>query len=407
MLHPMKILTVAGWMYPDAEGGSYRVVYEAARGLARRGHEVHVATQRLDAEHPERETLDGIHVHRYATGAPRGLRFYRSTLREVRTLVNALQAEVRFDAVMSHHPVSAYAALRAKSIKTVPWLSVLHSLYFLEYLDRHSYAPRTGKLRPPRPFRRLIAALLKRMDTAVLDRSDRVAVLSDFTRSLVERHCPRFLAVLRKTPGGADLDTFRPEPTRADARQTLGIETDGALFFTCRRLEHRMGVLELVDAAIQLEREGRKLLLVVAGRGALEPEVRGRAAGSDAVRLVGYVPEEQLRLYYRAADAFVLSTRALEGFGLVTAEALACGTPVIGTPVGATPELLAPLDERLLTAGASAAELAQGMARFLDEVNPEPGLSERCRAYAEAHLSWEHMVTALERNLNEIVQENL
>ncbi len=32
----MKILTVAGWMYPDAEGGSFRVVYEAARGLVHR-----------------------------------------------------------------------------------------------------------------------------------------------------------------------------------------------------------------------------------------------------------------------------------------------------------------------------------------------------------------------------------
>jgi glycosyltransferase involved in cell wall biosynthesis len=398
----VRILTIAGWMHPDAEGGSFRVVYEAARGLAARGHVVHVATQRVDTRHPESEELDGLHVHRYSTSGASGVRFYRSTLRVVPPLLDRLHTIFGFDVLMTHHPVSAYAALRTRGVQSLPWLSVLHSLYFLEYMDRHSYNPRTGRAARFGPLRRMIAALLKRMDAAVLARTDRIAVLSDFTRGLVARHCPTAQDKVRVAPGGADLTVFRPEPSREAARRALRLETGRPLVFTCRRLEHRMGILELVAAVKSLRQRGRDLLLVVAGRGALEQEVREAVGGCEAIRLVGYIPEDQLPLYYRAADAFVLPTRALEGFGLVTAEALACGTPVIGTPVGATPEILSPLDKRLLTAGSAADDLAAGIARFLDELLPEEGLSERCRSYAEKHLSWEHMVTALERILNEL-----
>ena len=68
--------------------------------------------------------------------------------------------------------------------------------------------------------------------------------------------------------------------------------------------------------------------------------------------------ESELRDWYRAADLVVLPTVAYEGFGMVTAEALATGTPVVGTPVGATPELLEPLDPRLVAAGSDPDALA-------------------------------------------------
>jgi glycosyltransferase involved in cell wall biosynthesis len=61
----------------------------------------------------------------------------------------------------------------------------------------------------------------------------------------------------------------------------------------------------------------------------------------------------------------VLPTRELEGFGLTTAEALACGAAVIGTPAGATPELLGPIDPVLLTGDVSAQSIALAVNRLL------------------------------------------
>ena len=62
------------------------------------------------------------------------------------------------------------------------------------------------------------------------------------------------------------------------------------------------------------------------------------------IKLMGFIPEQDLVPYYESADLVVLPTQALEGFGLVMIEALAFGTPVLGTPVGAIPKILSPKD---------------------------------------------------------------
>ena len=263
-------------------------------------------------------------------------------------------------------------------------------------MDRHTYDPRTGLERPLPWLRRLVARALKAIDRRNLRRSDRIVVLSEFSRNLVREHCPDCLDKVVTLPGGADLERFRPEPSRADARHKLGLDGVGlpdgpTLFFTCRRLEHRMGLVELIDATRRLRDEGRDVALRIAGRGALADALQRRiddAHLTDAVRLVGYVSEDDLRLHYRASDCFVIPTRALEGFGLVTAEAMACGTPVIGTPVGATPEIIRPFDDRLVAGDASADGIARAMGRFLDDVASDATLGRRCRQYAEEHLSW-------------------
>ncbi|HUT32707.1 MAG TPA: glycosyltransferase family 4 protein [Planctomycetota bacterium] len=398
----MKILIVAGWMYPDAEGGSFRVVYEAGRRLAARGHEVHVLTQQLDPLCPAEQVIEGMRVHRYRTTASSGLRFALSTYRAVRRAAKQLQGEFGFDVVHTHHPVSAFAALRARALRRVPVVATLHSLAFLERLDRRTQG-RAG-LRFAGPA----ALFLLWMDGFILNRSRRIVVLSDFTRGLLAKFFPQTLARVVKLPGGADLEHFRPEPSRGEARSRLRLPSGGAIFFTCRRLEHRMGLSELVEATGRLKQQGRNVLTLIAGRGSLDEALRQQVREQrleDSVRLLGYVAEGGLPLYYRAADCFVLPTRALEGFGLVTAEALACGTPVLGTPVGATPEILQPFDPRLLTRDATAEGLAEGMARFLDEVAAEPGLEQRCRAYAEQHLSWDAFVDGLERISREVAHQ--
>ena len=403
----MKILTVAGWMYPDAEGGSFRVVYEAARRLGQeRGHEVHVVTQRLEGRHPACERLDGMTIHRYPTTARGGVRFYASTLREVRRLVERLQSEVGFDVVHAHHPVATFAAYRAPGIRALPRIAILHSVYFLEYVDRNTYDPQTGTARRLGVFRRPVARVLRWLDGTILRRSQRVVVLSEFSRGLVRQYYPGCADKAVKLWGGADLERFRPPASKAEARARLGLPAGPAVFFTCRRLEHRMGLVELVEAARRLRAEGRDVLVLIAGRGALEPvltrQIETGGLGAS-VRLLGYVAEDGLPLHYGAADCFVLPTRALEGFGLVTAEAFACGTPVLGTPVGATPEVIEPFDPRLVTKDATAEGIRQGMARFLDEIAREPDLSQRCRRYAEQRLSWDGLVDGLEDLSRELV----
>jgi glycosyltransferase involved in cell wall biosynthesis len=121
----------------------------------------------------------------------------------------------------------------------------------------------------------------------------------------------------------------------------------------------------------------------------------------DAVRFVGRISDSELRDWYRAADVFVLPTVAYEGFGMVTAEALACGTPVVGTRVGATSEILGPLNPDLLAAETTSGSLACAIDRALAWASPATRTS--CRRYAQEHLSWDRALERWDRALTQLV----
>ena len=74
----------------------------------------------------------------------------------------------------------------------------------------------------------------------------------------------------------------------------------------------------------------------------------GEMAVEECTHFIGHVADEVLPDMYAAADAFVLPTTELECFGLIALEALACGRPVLATPVGAIPEILEPIEPRWL-----------------------------------------------------------
>src|SRR6185436_4243444 len=148
---------------------------------------------------------------------------------------------------------------------------------------------------------------------------------------------------------------------------------------TLRNLEPRMGLIELLRAMPAVRAAQPDVRLVVAGTGPLAPALQAETAAlglASTVRFTGFVPEGDLPAFYGAADLFVLPTQALEGFGLVTLESLACGTPVAGTPIGATPELLEPLDRALVFDGASSESIARGLIRVLARGDAE-ALRER------------------------------
>jgi glycosyltransferase involved in cell wall biosynthesis len=111
--------------------------------------------------------------------------------------------------------------------------------------------------------------------------------------------------------------------------------------------------------------------------------------------------------YYQAADIFVLPTVELEGFGLVTLEALASGTPVLGTPVGGTQEILSRFDDRFLFQDTRHESISRLISETCQEYRNQPVKwqldSRQCRLFAEKYYSWETNVAATERLLLESI----
>jgi glycosyltransferase involved in cell wall biosynthesis len=273
----------------------------------------------------------------------------------------------------------------------------------------HASVPRELRfMRPRLPWgRERFVAYLNQPITVMVDRAAvrrcaQILILSDYTRSLLAADYPDQSGKIRGVSGGVDTKSFCPADGMLAARARLGVDPSRRLLVTVRRAEPRMGIEQLLRAVRMLAAE--EINLAIVGGGLLTNELRGLTSelGIDGrVRFVGRVAEGALHDWYRAGDLFVLPTVAYEGFGMVTAEALASGTPVVGTPTGATPELLEPLDPRLVARGSDPDSLAVAIRDALNFIDDD--FRARCRTYALARFDWDQVTGAWEEALEQVV----
>jgi glycosyltransferase involved in cell wall biosynthesis len=134
------------------------------------------------------------------------------------------------------------------------------------------------------------------------------------------------------------LDRVDDLPDRRTARRELGVS--GPLFVTVARLTPWKGVAGVIRALKRVRQQTPDARLIVVGDGpertALE---RAAAALGEAVTFAGAQPPERVRLYLRAADAFVLFSN-YEGLPHIVLEAMQCGTPVIVSDAGGSTEVV-------------------------------------------------------------------
>ncbi|MEA3122184.1 MAG: hypothetical protein QOH33_1745 [Paraburkholderia sp.] len=225
------------------------------------------------------------------------------------------------------------------------------------------------------------------LEMAVYARSSRFVVLSHaFGRILTERYGIKPDRI-RVVPGCVNVEQFNVPLTQTEARTKLQMPQDRPIVLAVRRLVGRMGLEDLIDAMKLLKARGSDALLAIAGKGHLEAELRARIDTADLrshARLLGFVPDEFLATWYRAATVSVVPTVELEGFGLITAESLAAGTPVLVTPVGGLPEAVGGLSPDLVLPDTGAAAIADGIDAALRGTLRLPDANV-CRAYACAN----------------------
>lgn len=191
--------------------------------------------------------------------------------------------------------------------------------------------------------------------------------------------------LIRIVPGGVDVEKFSAAGTRADARAALNLPLDRPTIVTARRLVKAKGIDALIDAIDIVRATIPEILLVVVGTGPLAETLRAtvnQRGLHDNVHFMGFVSDDSLQLAYRAADLFVVPSVAMEGFGLVVIEAMACGTPAMVTPIEGLPETVRDLDPKLIFRGTSPRDLADGVLAAFDGTIALPGAAV-CRTYAE------------------------
>lgn len=326
-------------------GGMNVYVAGLARALAARDVEVDIFT-RTTSERPATVTAaPGVRVHHVVAGPPDAAKA------DLPGLLCAFTAGMLrhpglpaggYDVVHSHYWLSGQVGWLAAERWDVP---LVHTMHTMAKVKNAALGP--GE--QPEPAGRVIGE-----EQVVAAADALVASTAEEAADLVDLYDADPAAVHVVAPG-VDLATFCPAPgeagplaevgprsaARRAARRAVGLAADEPVVVFAGRVQPLKAPDVLVEMLAELRRQGRTVpRLVVVGGPSGDPgavtalAAHAAAAGvADRVRLVPALPQPELAAWFRAADVVAMPSRS-ESFGLVAAEAQACGTPVVATGVG-------------------------------------------------------------------------
>lgn len=347
---PMRVLFFTDAFWPRI-GGIEVVTARLVPGLAARGHEMLVVTDRPDPRLPEEDELEGVPIRR--------LPFTRAIARRDVDLVGDVRQQLS-ELARAFAPDVVHAVLSGPSLWFLPRLAS-HPMIVDCHGSWPDIPPREGGL-----ITRLVAG------------ATRITACSRAAMDDVHRLAPGTVAPVRIIPLG--LDPRDPgEP---------GDPAPGPPVLLCSgRAVPEKGMDVAVAAMVDVLGAVPDARLIVAGDGPVRPAL-GRQAGAlgiaDRVELVGWVPPD--RTHELAARAsIVLVPSRIEGFGIVALEAALMARPVVASAVGGLTEavedgvtgVLVPPEEPAALAAAVTDLLREpGRARALGRAARRRALSE-------------------------------
>jgi D-inositol-3-phosphate glycosyltransferase len=363
-------------------GGMNVYVRELSRELGRMGVEVDVYTRSQDAGIPRVVALgERAHVVHLPAGpeAPLPSAELAGHLDEFVEGVEEWRI-VRgdYDLIYAHYWLSGLAGLALRERWGVPSLQMFHTLGRL----KNSVARSPGEIEP---LRRIEAEM--RLARGV----DRVVAANAVEREQLVRQYGAEPGRIATIPCGVDTDLFRPGDA-AEARRRLGLD-GGPVVLYVGRLEPIKGLDTLVDAVAALRAGGFPVTVQVVGgdadespsghEGHLRRRI-GELGLTACVRFRGPQPQKTLRDYYVAADATVLPSY-YESFGMVALEAMACGSPVVGSRVGGLTTTVRDGVTGYLVPEGDAVALAQRLADLVGDPDARERLGREGVRWAAQH----------------------
>lgn len=380
----MNVLMVTNVIAPDKLGGLERYVRELSAGLVKAGHHVTVISKRTVEAQPSHEIApDGVEIIRISPPNKRNPLFALAYPLLISLAVRKAIKEARARGPLvlhGHFPVP----MIGPSFGRVPYIYTCHAPVYKEILDE-----RQGSYSLPGPVQKLAVWGLKVVERHVLKRAKTVVTLSSFIRNEVAILDRATGDRVRLLPGGLDTARFAPSET-ARSRDSVG-----PILFAARRLVKRTGAEELVAAMPEILKALPDARLMLAGDGTRRAHVAKAIVDNELaehVEMLGRIPEDDLIAWYQECDIAVTPTQALEGFGLSTVEALACGTPALVTPVGANAEVVGTLSPLLVAGGKSPSDIAKAVIELWNDRDAYERIQESARAHVEPEMSWSNVV---------------
>lgn len=364
-------------------GGMNVYVRSVWRHLAEAGFSADIFTRAKDDAPPGVfELYPGVRVVHLAAGARQALpKPELATV--VPPFVSAMQRWIRqekrrYDAIHAHYWLSGWVAQRAARALVAPVVASFHTLVRVKIEARSSTEPDA----PQRA----------RWETRLARGADRIVASTSIDAGQLVRLYGADPGRIRVLAPGVDTTVFHPG---ADTRHAAGLARarQRLILFAGRPADYKAPDVALAAFAAAVDREPRLMRNVVLGMiggtendPAIAPLSRmaDRLGVGDRVRFVPAQPQPVLAGLYARAEALVMPSRS-ETFGLVAAEAMACGTPVIAANVGGLAAVVRDGVTGFLVEGHEPGDYAERLARLLSEPDRAARMS---RAAAASVPSW-------------------
>jgi len=371
-------------------GGMNVYLDQIARTMVRRGVAVTVFTRRTDPDLPiVTEVVPGYRVV-HITAGPLERQPVSELVAYVPEFSDNVIAWIRardetYDLVHSHYWLSGRTGVRVKRALGIALANSFHTL---------------GKVKDASRSTTEMTSLPERLLTEeeVIASSDCVIASTPFEFDDLLEHYSASPERLCVSPPGVDHSVFRPGDRRA-ARSGLGFGNERIVLYVGRIQSHK-GTHTAVDTLAQLPEYLEK------GGGPTVLHIVGGASGTDGedelerslatiathglenrVRWIDPVPHATLVKHYQAADVVLMPSRS-ETFGLVAAEAQACGIPVVASNTGGLPYVVKASETGLLVDGHDPRSFAAAVRAILDHPSFARRLSTEAEAFSQ-RFSWD------------------
>jgi glycosyltransferase involved in cell wall biosynthesis len=399
----LRIICPTYWYPQHATDTQATYVHDINRHLVRRGHSVTVVTPGARSL-PSSDLFDGVKIVRFPLDLPPDLTYGRVAQSRVTWLdrfsrlaimgrylaaqYRATLAEARengVDVVHAHWaiPTGPAAVMAAKRLQ-VPSVITMHGGDV--YVN-----PEQGYDFPTRWYVRPVLHWTLRQAGAL------TAITEDCRQHALRAGAPA--EHIRLVFNGTDLRRFSP------GNDGGGSPRFGPhMIFACRQLFPRKGIRFLLEAGAQLKPRFPDLQIVLAGDGFERPELARLATElgiASNVTFLGWVPNEDLPPYYRAAAVSVIPSLE-EGFGIPAAEAMGCEVPVVASDAGGLPEVVENGVTGLVVPRGDSAALAGAIAALLADPDSARRMGKAGRERALRLFDWDRSAAQFEELYHEI-----
>ena len=379
-------------------GGMSVYIRELARELGRLEHRIDIYT-RSQADEEQSVTYLYDNVRLIHLGIPNGdslskLALYPCLPQFFQVLEDFCAAEnLAYDLIHSHYWLSGRLGNWVQNHWNRPHVATFHTLGKVKN--------QTGTGEPEPGFR--IAA-----EKEIVYSCQRILAPTVRERDNLIRLYGAAAEKIGVVPCGVNLDIFYPK-TKAAARNKLGLDPADTILLYVGRFDPLKGLNSLLKAMTFLKNHHRIRLAIVGGDGDKTPEYQILARSvrklgiEEKVMFAGRVDQHNLPPYYNAADVLVMPSY-YESFGMVGLEALACGRPVVSTPVGAVDSLIRKAQAGCIVPDPSPQSLAEGIQSIISD-RTIPSADKIRKSVLE--FSWSNVASAIIAEYENVIRQQL